>query len=84
MAIDLDFTAIRTPAVARESQHDLARFLRGARPSAPCPPSRSHVVGEPLEVDVEVLQRGLLDRARPVPQRLALREAREGLLARDR
>jgi len=34
------------------------------------------VVGEALQVDVEVLERGLLDRARPVPQRLALRETR--------
>ena len=64
VAIDFDFTAIRTPLVPAESQHDRARLLGGGRP-VDVAAQPLDVVGQPLQVLVEVLQRAsLIARAR--------------------
>ena len=60
--------------VAAEAEDDVARLVPGRRP-VDVAAQPLDVVRQPLEVAVELLERRLLDGARPVAERLALRES---------
>src|SRR5262252_2253602 len=74
VAMDLLFTAMRTPR-SRQRRRMMSRA------SSPVAAQPLHVVGEALEMAVEVLERRLLDGAGAIAQRFARRVARKGLLA---
>ncbi len=80
VAIDFDFTAMRTPR-SRHRRSTISRASSAVLAQCTWPPSRSTLSASRAEVLVQALERRLLDGPRPVPQRLALGEPRERLAA---